>query len=717
MAAALSARLPGERWFSGKARSVARVRPLDWAGLPGSAATLALFEVTGEAGDTERYFVPLRDADPGAEALDDAGVCAAIVEAMRAGAEVPGARGVFRFASTAVLPEILPVAPTTTRSTGAEQSNTSRVLGERAMLKVIRRTETGVNPELELTRFLTAETQFREAPRLAGSLVWEGEAGPLTLATLHELVPAVGDAWTVLQQRLDEYFAALGNRAGDVAADPAYARALGAADAKEAQALGSLTARLHRALASAGPRSPMAPEPITADDVATWRAEMEARLERSAAGLRAGQAVLTEDAASATERVLAELPRLIEPAAGLEALAADGVVKIRIHGDYHLGQILKTRDGFAVVDFEGEPARALPARRAKECALRDVAGMLRSFSYAVRAALRRATENAPDSPRLAERLAPWADAWEEGVREAFLEAYVAGAREDAAVAFVPGEPDAVHAALRAFELDKAVYELDYELNHRPSWVRIPLEALARLAAGPAAPRRAARLRPGEGPFRFTACFELHEFLGARAENERQLAELIETVPLDSIYFHTHGFLLRHRFAAGLYPNDFATWVAVHVRDQVLGERLAMVDPSEFPNLQALREELVAVIDDHLRQLPVVPHVILAEPFDFVRSHIVEIPTGVEARTLAELRQALLEVDVSAIFFHLVEARLRLGRGQNDFAAWFEHALGMPELAARAQQVSPYGASLERTRARLIQLCDEALADPASGAPR
>ncbi|MET0851673.1 MAG: sugar phosphotransferase, partial [Candidatus Rokuibacteriota bacterium] len=188
MAATLSARLPGERWFSGKARSVARVRPLDWAGLPGSAATLALFEVTGEAGDTERYFVPLRDADPGAEALDDAGVCAAIVEAMRTGAEVPGARGVFRFASTAVLPEILPVAPTTTRSTGAEQSNTSRVLGERAMLKVIRRTETGMNPELELTRFLTAETQFREAPRLAGSLVWEGEAGPLTLATLHELV-------------------------------------------------------------------------------------------------------------------------------------------------------------------------------------------------------------------------------------------------------------------------------------------------------------------------------------------------------------------------------------------------------------------------------------------------------------------------------------------------------------------------------------------------
>jgi hypothetical protein len=218
------------------------------------------------------------------------------------------------------------------------------------------------------------------------------------------------------------------------------------------------------------------------------------------------------------------------------------------------------------------------------------------------------------------------------------------------------------------------------------------------------------LRPSRGPFRFVACLELREFVGARAEDERQLADLIEQAPLDSIYYHTHAFFLRHKFLAGIYPNDFATWVAVRLRDQVLGERLAMVDPAEFDGLDTLRDELVAVIDDHLRQMPVVPRIASAEPFDFIRSRIVEIPTGLEARTLDEFRQALLEVDSSAIYVHVVEARARLGRGQNDFAAWLELDLGLAQLAARVRAINPYSGSLERTRARLLQLCEEALAD-------
>jgi hypothetical protein len=182
------------------------------------------------------------------------------------------------------------------------------------------------------------------------------------------------------------------------------------------------------------------------------------------------------------------------------------------------------------------------------------------------------------------------------------------------------------------------------------------------------------------------------------------------VPLYSIYYHTHSFFLRHKFVAGAYPNDFATWVAVQVRDQVLAERLAMVDPAEFPNLQALREELASVVDEHLRSLPIVPQIIFGESFDFIQSRIVEIPTGIQARTLQEFRDALLEVDLSALYFHLVEARMRLGRGRNDFAAWLEAGLGLPNLAAQVQAVDPYAGSLERTRARLIALCDEALAD-------
>jgi len=212
----------------------------------------------------------------------------------------------------------------------------------------------------------------------------------------------------------------------------------------------------------------------------------------------------------------------------------------------------------------------------------------------------------------------------------------------------------------------------------------------------------------EGPFAFVACMELKEFVGVRAENERQLAQLLDEVPLDSIYYHTHGFLLRHRLVTGPYPNDFATWVDGQVRDRSLGERLAMVDPADFSTLQALREELVSVVDDHLRRLGVVPMVVSGEPFEFIQSRTVEIPTGIEVRTLQELRDAVLEVDQSALYFHLVDARLRLGRGRNDFAAWVEGALGLPDLATRVQAVNPYADGLEQARTRLIALLDEKL---------
>jgi hypothetical protein len=295
------------------------------------------------------------------------------------------------------------------------------------------------------------------------------------------------------------------------------------------------------------------------------------------------------------------------------------------------------------------------------------------------------------------------------VRLAFTEGYL-GATQERGAAFLPRQ-GVLDRVSRVFELDKLIYEVGYEINHRPSWARIPLEALIE-AAAPAPEVPAAHVRAGHGPFHFVACLELREFVGVRAEDERQLADLIEQAPLDSIYYHTHAFFLRHKFLAGIYPNDFATWVAAHVRDQVLGERLAMVDPNEFDSLEALRDELFAVIDDHLRRLQIVPRIVSAEPFDFVRSRLVEVPTGIEVRTLDEFRQALLDVDSSAIYFHVVEARVRLGPGHNDFAAWLEHGLGQAGLAARVRALNPYAGSLERTRARLLQLCEEALADGA-----
>ena len=715
-ASALARDLPSRRWFGDKARAIAGVTPLDHAALPSTGGVLALFRVDFAAGTPETYCILLADAAGRrragvfADALEDPLFCAGLVEQIRAGAALPGRRGRFRFKATAALAEILPETPPTSTSVKTEQSNTSVTFGGRAILKVFRRVQPGSNPELEITDFLTRSTSFRAAPRLAGSIEYEaGGEEPATLATLHEFVPNRGDVWTALQARLGEYFAVAvtGPDAGGPP-DPAFARALAAADAKEARTLGELTGHLHMALASATGPPAMVPAPVEPADVRVWQDGMRARLERVLAALAAALDTLPADLREVARQALERAPQLTERLSGLEALVQEPVLKIRVHGDYHLGQVLRTDGGFVIVDFEGEPARPLAARRARACALKDVAGMLRSFAYAARAAMLRAAEVGAGDATLAERLLPWASAWEEGVRAAFLEGYL-GATEQGGAGFLPRSREAFDRVLGVLELDKAIYELDYELNHRPGWARIPLEALLRAVAPAPTPAPSTR-RAGEGPFRFVACVELREFVGVRAEDERQLVELIEQVPLDSIYYHTHGFFLRHKFLAGIYSNDFASWAAVHVRDQVLGEQLAMVDPAEFDNLEALRNEIASIIDEHLRRLQVVPRIVSGEPFDFVRSRTVEIPTGVEVRTLEEFRAALLEVDVSAIYFHLVEARLRLGRGQNDFAAWLERGLGLARLAGRVQSVNPYGGSLERTRARLIQRCDEALAE-------
>jgi trehalose synthase-fused probable maltokinase len=715
-AAALERELPERRWFGDKARAIAKVTALDHVAVPGGDGVLALVRVDFTTGLPATYCVPMANlGDRGgmgafADALDDPAFGMALVEQIRRGATLPGRTGRFRFSATDALAAILPAGAQRAARVGTEQSNTSVILDGRAILKVIRRLEPGPNPEFEITDFLTRATHFHAAPKLVGSIEYEtaGEEAT-TLATLQEFVPNHGDVWAALTIRLGEYFAVAvtGPEAGGHP-DPAFARALAAADAREARILGELTGRLHMALASATEPPAMVPALVAEDDVRAWQEAMKARVERVLATLVAMLDRLPADVRDLARHVLDGSGRLVERAAALEALLAEPVLNIRVHGDYHLGQVLRTDGGFVIVDFEGEPARALAERRARVCALKDVAGMQRSFSYAARAAMLRAAEGAAADAALLERFLPWANAWETGARAAFLDGYLAETAARGAH-FLPGRRDAIESVLEAYELDKAVYELDYELNHRPAWARIPLAALMRAAAP--APVAAVAPPRTDGPFRFVACVELHEFVGLRAEDERRLMELIEQVPLDSIYYHTHGFFLRHKFLAGIYPNDFATWAAVHVRDQALGERLAMVDPAEFADLEALRDHLVSTIDEHLRRLHIVPRIAsAAEPFDFVRSRIVEIPTGIEASTLEEFRQALLDVDISAVYFHLVEARMRLGRDQNDFAAWLDRALGLARLAAQVRDVNPYGVTLERTRARLIQRCDEAIAE-------
>jgi hypothetical protein len=210
------------------------------------------------------------------------------------------------------------------------------------------------------------------------------------------------------------------------------------------------------------------------------------------------------------------------------------------------------------------------------------------------------------------------------------------------------------------------------------------------------------------PFFFTGSSEVREILGKEAEDEKRLVELLEEVPLGSIYFHTHTYFLRHSNVEQLYPNDFAQWVAMEVRDHVLGERLAVIDPFELQGLEALREEFISVIDDHLSRTSIVPRVIFGKPFHFNQSRMLEVPTGLEVWTLQEFRHALSDVDVSAIYYHIFEARHRLGKPESDFSAWIGESLKMPELAGKMRAINPYWGSLERHRSALLTVCDEFL---------
>jgi hypothetical protein len=217
-----------------------------------------------------------------------------------------------------------------------------------------------------------------------------------------------------------------------------------------------------------------------------------------------------------------------------------------------------------------------------------------------------------------------------------------------------------------------------------------------------------RARIAEEPFAFFGCVELRQALDKTALDERELMDRLEEVPAGSIFYHTHGYFLRHRPVGMAYGNDFARWVAVDVRDQALAERLALVDPFEFKQLEHLREELITIIHDHITRLSSVPRVEFGETFYFQQSHIIEVPLGATARTLAEFRAGLAAAEASAIYYHMVEARARLGRRSGDFAEWLRTSLGMSELADRIGRIDTYMTSLERVRARVLSLVDEIL---------
>lgn len=520
--ASLPSYLLKSRWFGGKARDVIGAAVLESIPIPyaGETSYLTLVRVSYAEGDPETYVLPLAYAtgDTGAQieslspqsaivrlrigetggliydATRGRAFPSALLDAMIRRRRLEGSSGEviavpgeplrgYRSGRSAQL------EPAVSR---AEQSNTSIVFGDRLILKLLRRLHEGINPDLEISRFLTQKAHFAHVPPLAGSLEYRTDRGMTsTLAVMQEFVKNLGDAWSYTLGALREYWprtsgidpATLDRSL--LSRSPIELSQLGRRDAAEevvgeylasARLLGRRTGELHLALAS------------DARDPAFRPGSFTILHQRS---LYQSARTQTNNAFVLLESRLGNLPEdvqklsvsLLDRGEGADSKIRPvldhrlGGRRIRTHGDFHLGQVLFTGEDFVFIDFEGEPARSLEERRAKRSPLRDVAGMLRSFDYAVHSALGQwAVESGEETPASG-ALEPWAAFWRAWVSAAYLGAYLDVVRPSG---LLPEHLEDVSILLDVYLWEKAAYELAYELNNRPTWAGIPIQGLLRL---------------------------------------------------------------------------------------------------------------------------------------------------------------------------------------------------------------------------------------------
>ena len=483
------------RWFAAKGTKILR-SVLTTSAVWRDATRqwlLSLVEVTLQDGEPQQYFLPLslvadEDTDSGVllsaewtvakgrtgartatlvDAFADPAFCLAVARAIESSATLPFGDGELRFEPTSAYAELAAGGIEPVQHLGREQSNTSVVLGERLFLKGYRRSRAGVNPDMELPRYLT-QVGFRSIPRLAGAVEYVSPQSPsVTLAALFAFVRNQGDGWTYALNHLERFAGTL-----VVESTPAV-EAPHALFMTQMHTLGRRVGELHAALALDTNNADFRPEPIGSGDLGEWRDSILAEaaltfdlLQQHAAALPVTVQGKAQELAAQQQHVMKRIRDLTQ--------GKVGAYKTRYHGDLHLGQVLLTADDFLITDFEGEPARSIEERRRKSSPLRDVAGMLRSFDYARAVALERAVALRPD---LTERLGAAFEDWHRSARDAFLDGYRAGSRTARSV---PKAADEFARLSDLFEIEKALYEVRYELANRPLWLLVPAQGLIAL---------------------------------------------------------------------------------------------------------------------------------------------------------------------------------------------------------------------------------------------
>jgi len=500
-----------QRWFGGKARSLRSARFVDWGLLRRGPQPLfvTLIEVQYDDGERDSYFLPLaicataeargvEERTPHAvlarvtgarkgvlfDAWLDDRFARTLLEMLERQEEIRTRRGTLHATQTKAFAEYRPADDVRVTRMSADQSNTSLVYSNRLILKLFRRVQPGINPDYEISRYLTEEARFARVPAVAGGFEYRRPAeGSMTLGMMQRMVESQADGWRHATDELGLFFDLVESRTVPSTPLPSTFAELVEGDpprqvadtmsgyAGTAETLGRRTAEVHLALAGNSADPAFSPQPFTVDDLNSLTADAAVQAKRALEALKSTiydpRGRLSPEVVELARDLLGRDEALLERIRSLPSPKFTAS-KTRVHGDYHLGQVLWAEGDFYLLDFEGEPARPLAQRRQKQSPLKDVAGMLRSYSYAAYAALfARDTMH----PGHFAHYEAWARVWQIWSSAAFLKGYFSTAGH---ALFVPAEPSQRDNLLYLFLLDKALYELNYELNNRPEWVRIPL---------------------------------------------------------------------------------------------------------------------------------------------------------------------------------------------------------------------------------------------------